>query len=724
MATKHSTVEIGNVAPCLRNDLKFTLQKHGQDVCYCVEDPLNSKFYRIGIPEYVFLSLLDGTTTIQDAVRHTAQHLGAEAFNEREAAAICKWAIDNQLAHTSASRQVDRLFDVGRKHVVQKRLQWINPILIRLPLLKPDNLVKVLTKHLGWMVSGFAFSIWLIVGIVAVFQLFTHWSEFTSASVAALSPGNRWWLLATWITLKVIHEAAHAVTCKRYGGKVREAGILLIVFAPIPYVDVTSSWQFPSKWQRIFTAAAGMYAELFCAACAAIIWLHYDGLMVRQIAYNVMLTATFMTLLFNANPLMRFDGYYILSDLLEIPNLYPLGQQYTRHLAGRFFLGSKTQLPNWTASKSAIIKIYGLLAFVWRLFVFACIVIAAATLFSGLGIALAMVSVALWIGFPLVKLVKQFFAEDSVERPKLLRFAAVVSSTATVLFLILMLPEPGGVRAPAVVKFAPLHAVRAPHAGFVEAVSVHGGETVRPSQPLARIGNYELEREAVELKIAIEQSNLRTRLYRDRQEIAAVQAEKESRLALQAEYDQRQAQLARALLTAPETGTILSPNVHELPGRYVQEGEELLTIGEESSKELELSISQEDVDFFRQFVGETVLVSLRSPGIRSIRCHLTRIDPRGSHAITHDAFSAVSGGPIAVQPIQARGSDVEVETDWEFAEPRFSGTVKLSSAQSTMLKAGQTATVRVLSHRGTLGQFLYRTVSKWFRHRIDQAMSY
>ena len=723
MATKQSTVEIGNVAPCLRNDLRFTLQKHGQEVCYCVEDPLNSKFYRIGIPEYAFLSLLDGTTTIQDAVRHTAQYLGAEAFNEREAAAMCKWAIDNQLAYTGASSQVDRLFDVARKNAVQQRLQWINPLLIRVPVLKPDKLVTGLTRRLGWMVSGFAFAVWLTIGIFALFQLLINWSEFTSASVGALSPGNRWWLLATWIALKVVHETAHGVTCKRYGGKVREAGFLFIVFAPIPYVDVTSSWQFPSKWQRIFTAAAGMYAELFCAACAAIIWCHYDHVFVRQIAYNVMLAATFMTLLFNANPLMRFDGYYILSDLLEIPNLYPLGQQFTRHLAGRFFLGTKSKLPKWPASKSAIIKVYGLLAFLWRLFVCASIAIAASTLFAGLGIVLAIVSVALWLGFPLVKLVKHFSAQDSIQKPRPLRFAGTLLATATALFLLLMLPEPGGVRAPAVVRFAPLHVIRAPHAGFVEAISVRGGETVRPGQPIVRIENYELERESDDLRIVIEQSKLRTRLYRDRQEMAAVQAEAETRRAQQEEYDQRQAQLARAKLTAPAAGTILSPNVHLLSGRYVQEGEELLTIGEESNKELELSIAQENVDFFRQFVGKTVLVTLRSPGIDAMRCHLARIDPRGSRAIAHNALSAASGGPITVQPVQASENNVESAADWEFTEPRFAGIVKLTSAQSLRLKAGQTATARVLSQRGTLGQFFYRTIAKWLRHRFERAIS-
>ncbi len=559
------------------------------------------------------------------------------------------------------------------------------------------------------------------IGFAAVFQLLNHWNEFKSASFGILAPANRWWLLASWVVLKVIHETAHAVTCKHYGGKVREAGFLLIVFAPIPYVDVTSSWQFTSKWQRIFTAAAGMYAELFCAAVAAIIWCQYDNAFVRQVAYNVMMTSTLMTLLFNANPLMRFDGYYILSDLLEIPNLYPLGQHYIRHLAGRFFLGTKSQLPKWPASKSNIIRVYGVLAFHWRLFVFACLMITASTLFSGLGIVLAVGAVALWLGLPLAKLVTHFRGKDSTEKPNLLRFGMALLATAALLAAPMILPEPGGVRAPAVVRFAPLHVIRAPHAGFVESVFVQGGEAVHAGQPLAQVVNYELQREADDLKIAIAQSKLRTRFYRGREEIAAVQAEADFQMALAAEYDERREQLARARLTAPEEGTILSPSINSLPGRFALEGEELLTIGQESSKELELSVSQEDVDFFRQFVGQTVRVSFRSPGLAAIGCDLVRIDPRGGRAIPNDAFSTAAGGPIAVQPTKSQEHDVAGETEWEFVEPRFGGIAKLTSAQSIRLRAGQTATVRLLSHRGTLGQYVYRTVSQWIRCRINRA---
>ncbi len=724
MPDQHSSVEIGNVAPALRSDLKFTLQTHGGETRYLLEDPLNARFFHVGIPEYVFLSMFDGKTPLKEAVALTAQRLGQDAFTEREAATICRWVIDNQLAHTNASTDVERLMDVAKKRATQQRMQWINPILIRAPLLQPDRLVTELTKSLGWLVSRQAFLVWLGVCGFALFQLMTDWGEFRAASHNVLSPGNRWWLLGTWIVLKAIHESAHAITCKRYGGDIHEAGFLFILFAPIPYVDVTSSWRFSTRWPRVFTAAAGMYAEIFCAAVATIIWFHSDGILIRQLAYNVMLTATLMTVLFNANFLMRFDGYYIFSDLVAIPNLYPLGQQFTRHVAAKVFLGSKSRLPQWSPAKSAIIKTYGTAAFFWRFVVFGSIVVTASTLFSGVGVVLAILTISLWIGVPAIRFVRQFMDRSSFGAVSATRFAAAVALTAAVVAGLLYLPEPGGVRAPAVVKYAPLHIVRAPHAGFIRDLQVLGGAETSEGQPIARVENFDLRNEAESLRLSILQSQLRIRLYHKENEIGSVQAEKENLEALITEFRQRRDQLAASSLVSPAKGKVLTPDVQRLPGSFVQEGDELLVIGEETNKNIELSIAQEDVEIFREHVGMNVRAILRSPGHDPIECRLLRVEPRGSQALGHPALAASANGPVPVQQVQVDSSQPaeSVEQEWEYVEPRFVGVAELTGDQSIDLRAGQTATVRLDQSRGTMGEYLYRTITKWVRSRLDGAI--
>ncbi len=177
--SKRSTVEIANVAPTLRSDLRFTLQQHGDQICYLIEDDKNSRFYRIGIPEYTFISLLDGTTSIREAMAHTAGVLGDEAFTEQDAASICKWLIDCQLAKTPASSEFDRLAEAAADANRAKRLQRINPILLKLPLFSPNQLMGKLNRWLGWWFSWPAFVVWTLMILFAGHQALTHWTRLS-----------------------------------------------------------------------------------------------------------------------------------------------------------------------------------------------------------------------------------------------------------------------------------------------------------------------------------------------------------------------------------------------------------------------------------------------------------------------------------------------------------------------------------------------------------------
>lgn len=206
MSEQSSTVEIANVAPAIRQDLRFSLQQHGEQTCYLIEDEKNSRFYRIGIPEYTFISLLDGTTSIREAMAHTAALLGKDAFGEREAASICKWLIDCQLAHTDASLEFDRLLGVAQKSATQKRWQQLNPIMIRVPLFRPDRLLSTATRWFGWWVSWPAFFAWLAIVGLAIHQLLTHWSTAQTLSGNVLTRSNFLCLLLVWCVLKVFHE--------------------------------------------------------------------------------------------------------------------------------------------------------------------------------------------------------------------------------------------------------------------------------------------------------------------------------------------------------------------------------------------------------------------------------------------------------------------------------------------------------------------------------------
>jgi len=487
----HAIRELARQKMTIRGDLVFTPQRSGGEAYYIIEDPVNSKFHRVGLAEYAFISLLDGKTAVGEALRAVAEAAPENALSEQEAAGICKWLVESELAHTPESSQASRLVDKARSARQAASWQRYNPIVFRLPLLRPNRLFESLAARLGWIHSRQALAAWLFVTVMGAYQVALHWDRFLVSSRGVLAPGNWLWLLVSWIALKVVHETSHGIACHRHGGTVREAGVLLILFAPIAYIDVTSSWRFRSKWQRIHTAAAGMYIEGFIAGLAALVWSATAPGSLNNVCHNLVIMASFTTVVINANPLMRFDGYYILSDLAEIPNLYGEGQQYLSYWARRYLLGVPAARPSWSRARGVVVPLYGAAALCWRVLVSTCLVIAATALFRGAGVVLAALAAALWLGVPTARCVRYLFRGKAGETPSLVRLSATAGAAAVIIpVLLVALPWPGLRRAPAVVEYSPLTRVRTVSSGFIRALPVRRRRRAcDPGERPARIGS-------------------------------------------------------------------------------------------------------------------------------------------------------------------------------------------------------------------------------------------
>ncbi len=714
----NSTVELANVVLRLRRDLRFSLQQYGQEPCYLVEDEKNSRFYRIGIPEYTFLSLLDGTTPLGEALAHTAGILGPQALTHGDAAGICKWLVDCGLAQSDASHEHERIWKQAQQTEARKRWQRLNPLVIRLPLLRPDRWLRRVTAIVGWWFSWPMFSFWLTTLTVALYQLATYWQQRPVESSQVFARENLLWLAVTWCLMKVAHETSHGVACQRFGGQVREAGLLLILFAPVPYVDVTSAWRFRSKWQRIMVSAAGMYTEIFLAALAAVVWVRSDHGVVAQQAFNVMITASVVTVLFNANPLMRFDGYYMLSDWLELPNLYGQGRQYLGYVLRRYLLGMKTKCPLDPGMKGRFVRIYAWASLAWRLLVSVSILLAAAVLFEGAGILLAVGTAAVWLGLLLVPAVQWLRGKSLQARPRWSRVAMSVLLLAGIATGLAFLPEPGGTRAPAVVRFAAQETVRAPHDGFIEALYFRPGQHVDPGQVLAEVRDSELRAELRQWRIEEQQSLVRSRVYQMDQELAAMQAESEMRIALRERADDQEHRLKSSKVIAPCNGSIMDRDVLSRVGSYIREGETLAIVGDEANKELYVSVAQDDIQQFLEQNGNDVDVWLLAPYPRRLTCRLRSVDPRAMLDVTEPALSGQHGGPLAVRAVTSSDESEDPEVTWELLEPRFEAVVGLTREQSVALRTGQSATVRLGVSRGRLWEWAYRRARDWIRARL------
>ena len=335
------TFEFSQARLKLKDALRFTMRQTGGSIEYLVEDEVTGRFFRVGMPQYTFLTMLDGQRTVSTALMKTATLLRENAIDENEAANLCKWAIESGLIESETGNSSARQQEHHEAQQKQKVISYLNPMMMRIPLFNPDPQITSISRFVNFLISPFGAMLWLVVVFWGFSMLARNWQDFWSNRVSSFGGVDLLWLAATWAILKVIHELAHSLVCKRFGGRVNSCGVLFLLMIPMPYVDVTTSWRFDNKWKRILTSAAGMLAEIFIAAIASYIWVTSNPGPLQYHAGNVIISATLVTLMFNINPLMKFDGYYMLADYLEIPNLATHGRQWLKGFFNRLYFGKK-----------------------------------------------------------------------------------------------------------------------------------------------------------------------------------------------------------------------------------------------------------------------------------------------------------------------------------------------------------------------------------------------
>jgi putative peptide zinc metalloprotease protein len=677
----------------LREDLVFAPDLTRDRPGYTIEDPLRGKFFRLGVPESTFLAQLDGRRSIAEAVGRAARHLGADALRENEALALCHWALANQLVQSLDGDGPSRIAAAAAEHERQRTRALANPLCMRIPLIDPDRLLSRIAPWCDWVFSWPALAAWIGLVGYAIYLAVTGRANFESAASV---------------------ETAHGLACKRLGGTVGSAGVTLLFFMPLAYVNVTSSWRFTCKWQRIATAAAGIYVELFVAALAAIVWANSPPGLTQSMAMNIALTAGVSTLVFNANPLVRFDGYFILSDLLDLPNLASCSQQWLADSLQACLLGQETAAPVQPRVKAWFIRLYAVAALAWRVMFFLTLALTLIANFGHLGGLLAGLLLGFAWGVPAVQVIRRLRQMSARQPIRLRRIATSLTVVAAALAVLgAVLARRARVVAPAVVEYAPLNIVRASAPGFVKEILVASGDVVVQGQPIALLRNDDLKAELADLELAREISISKSRPLIQSQELAKLQVEAADRAAIEKKIAELKSLIASLTVRAAVAGRVYARNFDALRGRYLQAGEELAVLGSEEAKELLVAVPQEEVALFETHLGFDD-VHVRTTSGDSVVARLASVDPRGSTELPHPALSASVGGPLAVKPAaaseEAAGS---AEHKCELISPVFQGRVALTAVESRRFSAGQLATISFRTSGETIAQQLYRGVQTW-----------
>jgi putative peptide zinc metalloprotease protein len=468
------------------------------------------------------------------------------------------------------------------------------------------------------------------------------------------------------IFIKTLHEFGHAYFCRKFGGEVHVMGILLMIFTPVPYVDATSSWGFAEKRRRLLVGAAGMIVELFVAALAVFVWVGTSPGVVHSLAYNLIFIASVSTVLFNVNPLLRFDGYYLLSDWLEIPNLAQRANRQLRHLWEHYVYGvKKSESPASSRAEAGWLTTYGIASGIYRVFLFAAILLVLADRFLILGMLMAAVCAISWVVVPTGRFIRYLASSPQLDRVRPRAVGVTVGLAAVLILLLAVIPFPSHFRAPGIVQASQRSAVFNEVAGVVQSVLAEPGSAVVAGQALVRLEDPELEQELrdARARLAEVESRLLYALNNATADIKPLRSRKEALTERLAKLERDRASLT---VQARHGGTWVAPGIHEFLGRRIERGSPLGLVVDTSAFEFTATVLQEDADtvFVRPPRGAEIRV--RGQAGNKVPVQAWRVTPGGTRALPSAALGWGGGGEVAVsarEPTRAVEAFFEVHAD-------------------------------------------------------------
>ena len=327
-----------------------------------VKDPVGLHYFRFQEEEFAILQMLDGETSLDEIKDQFEAEFPPQKITLEELQQFLGQLHRSGLIIVAVQGQGTQLLDRRRERQRKELLNAASNILcLRFKGIDPERVFAWVYPKIRWFFSTWAVAAALLLGFSALTLVLVN-LDTVRAKMPEFSqfftPGNAFLLAITLALTKVLHEFGHGLSCKHFGGECHELGVMILVLTPCLYCNVSDSWMLPNKWHRAFIGAAGMYVELILASIATFVWYKTTSdTLVNMLALNVMFICSVSTVVFNANPLLRYDGYYILADLVEIPNLRQKATTILSSKMGEWLLGPGAERgPVPAAAASALLR--------------------------------------------------------------------------------------------------------------------------------------------------------------------------------------------------------------------------------------------------------------------------------------------------------------------------------------------------------------------------------
>ncbi|MHC4563536.1 MAG: PqqD family peptide modification chaperone [Planctomycetota bacterium] len=578
-----SWYRVADLCPRLRSTVQVYRQHYRGVMWHVLQDPTNNQFFRLNDPAYRFVSLLDGRRTVAEVWNICNEQFGDEAPTQGEAIQLLGQLYTSNLLHAELPPDAAGLFQRFQKRTrreIQGRL--MNIMFIHIPLIDPDRFLNRWVSFLGSIFSWWGAILWMIMVATGLYFLTGSWDRLAESGnrVLQLNPDDLPLLYLAMIMVKVVHEFGHAFACKKFGlneggGEVHAMGIMLLVFTPLPYVDASSAWALRSKWHRIVIGMAGMLVELAVASIAAVVWSQVGHPTVQSLCFNIMFIASVSTILFNANPLLRYDGYYILSDILEIPNLAPRSRQYIYYLVKKYVWGVRRPTnPAHTRGEKAWFCFYGVASTIYRVIICVGILLMIAKRFFFIGVMLAAGAFVTWVLVPLGKFLHYLTSSGELIRVRPRAVLTTILFFAAVLTGIGFIEAPDRVRVEGIIEPARLEIVHAKVDGFLEDFLPNDTSVQAGGRPLITCVDPKLAAAEKELLAKREELEVRRRMALIEEPFAA-KLFGEQKKAIDGKLARVREQLSWLTLRSDHDGLWLAPQLDRVRGAHIQVGQQV-----------------------------------------------------------------------------------------------------------------------------------------------------
>ena len=652
----HSWHNVAELKPRLLPHARIYRHVYRGEPWFVVQDTTAGRYHRISPSAYAMLIGMDGVHTVQSLWDAALQQGGDHIPTQDEVVELLMQLYTQDLLHCDVTPDAAELFERYRKRRRMKWKQWLlNPLSLRIPLIDPDAFLTQWVKHFAWLFSPRGALLWLVIVAPAAVLAAQHWTELTeNLSDQVLAAGNLLVLALLFPFIKVLHELGHGFATKVWGGTVHEIGLMFLVFAPVPYVDASASSAFPSKYQRAVVGAAGILVETFIAALAMYAWVLVEPGVVRSLLFNIMLIAGVSTVIVNGNPLLRFDGYFILIDLIEMPNLAQRGQHYLRFLNDRYLFGAKNnEPPQETKNEKRWLFYYTIGAWIYRMLITVSIILFIAGEFFIFGVLLALWGAVTLFLMPLWKSAKHQLSSPTLQRNRPHAIKVALGCIVSLLVFVSFVPLPLRTQAEGVVWLPDQALVRAGANGFFERWLVTPGAYVKSGTPVALMRDPQLTAERAVALARLTEAEAR---YRAQQLLDPVQSDI---IRQQLEHEQRALQHVqerhdRLILRSETDGILTAPKDQDLTEQFFKKGELLAYILDRHQLIARTVVTQDDIDLVRTQLKTTNIRfadTISQPHVVQV----IREMPGGINELPTAALSPNGGGKIATDPKDQNG---------------------------------------------------------------------